>query len=306
MRRIAWLCASFLSLGTLQAVSAQSSHLSDLERAAPAVTGDVVATGAADAWRALWTVPAASPSLRGVLIGLEQNEFGSVTTVSAAARLKLGVLWQLQFAQAQVSDVIDPELLAQYPELAALRAMARFVAVDGVQTFGRTTISAGLRREYDELLGVHASGLTARSSLRVRVGHRTAIAGVIDRAVSSGLGTPASGTAQIAISHDVVTKAGRIQLDAGGRTGRLRQSEISETEYALGATLSVQDMLSINAGAGSGRLSQGPWTWRATLGVSIALGSVGAYFRYGFKPEGRGSSKAVAVTYTRPDPAHPN
>lgn len=299
MRRTAWLCASLLSLGTATAVRAQSSHLSDLERAAPAATGDAVATGAAGAWLALWTVPAAAPSLRGVMIGLEQNEFGSVTTLLAAARLKLGVLWQLQFAQAQVSDVIDPDLLAQYPELAALQVMARFVAVDGVQTLGRTTVSAGLRQEYDELLGVEASGLTARSSVRVRVGHRTAIAGVIDRALSSGLGTPADGRLQIAVSQDVVTRAGRIQLDAGARVGRLRQSEISQTEYALGGTLAIQNIISINATAGSARLSQGPWNWRAALGMSIALGSVGAHFRYGFKPEGRGSSKAAAVTYTR-------
>jgi hypothetical protein len=150
-----------------------------------------VATGAAGAWRALWTVPAAAPSLRGVLVGLEQNQFGSVTTMLAAARFKVGVLWQLQFAQSQVSDVIDPELIAQYPELATLRVMARFVAIDGVQTFGRTTVSAGLRHEDDELLGVRASGVTARSSVRVPLGRRTAVAGVIDRRVAFRPAPPA-------------------------------------------------------------------------------------------------------------------
>ena len=73
MRPAAWLCASLLSLGALNAARAQSSHLSDLERAAPAATGDAVATGAAGEWRALWTVPAAAPSLRGVLVGLEEE-----------------------------------------------------------------------------------------------------------------------------------------------------------------------------------------------------------------------------------------
>jgi hypothetical protein len=300
VRRTAWLYASFLALGAPHTVWAQSTNLSDLERVAPAATGDAVATGAASAWRALWTVPAAGPSLHGLIIGFEQNEFGSVTTVLGAARFKLGVLWQLQFAQAQVSGVIDPELLAQYPDLATLRVMARFVSVDGVHTLGRTTVSAGLRQEYDELLGVSASGVTARSAVRVRLGRRTAIAGVIDRALSSSLGTPASGRAQIAVSQDVVTAAGRVQLDAGARVGRLRESEISEAEYALGATWSIHDVMSINATAGSDRLSQGPWTWRASLGVGIALGSVGAHFRYGFKPDGRGASRAVAVTYTRP------
>jgi hypothetical protein len=237
------------------------------------------------------------------MIGFEQNAFGSVTTVLGAARFRLGVLWQLQYAQAQVSGVIDPDLLAQYPELATLRVMARFVSLDGVHTVGRTTVSAGLREESDELLGVSASGVTARSSVRLRLGYRTAIAGVFDRALSSGLGTPADGRVQIAVSQDVVTGAGRLQLDAGARMGRLRQSEISETEYALGATLSIQDIMSINATAGSDRLSQGPWTWRAALGVSIALGSVGAHFRYGFKPDGRGASRAMAFTYTRRDPA---
>jgi hypothetical protein len=301
VRRTAWLCASLLSLVTLKAVQAQSTHLSDLERAVPASTPDGVATGAAGAWRALWTVPAAAPSLRGVLVGLEQNQFGSVTTMLAAARLKVGVLWQLQFAQSQVSDVIDPELIAQYPELATLRVMARFVAIDGVQTFGRTTVSAGLRHEDDELLGVRASGVTARSSVRVRLARRTALAGVIERAVSSGLGTPADARAQIAVNQDVVTKAGPLQLGAGARVGRLRESETSTTEYALGASLSIQGIMSINASAGSGRLSQGPWTWRAALGVGIALGSVGAHFRYGFRPEGRGATQAVAVTYSRRD-----
>jgi hypothetical protein len=240
-----------------------------------------------------------------VLLGLEQNQFGGVTTMLAAARLKVGVLWQLQFAQSQVSDVIDPELIAQYPELATLRVMARFVAIDGVQTFGRTTVSAGVRHEDDELLGVRASGVTARSSVRVRLGRRTALAGVIDRAVSSGLGTPADGRAQIAVTRDVGTKAGPLQLDAGARVGRLRESELSATEYAFGASLSIRGIMTINASAGSGRLSQGPWTWRGALGVGIALGSVGADFRYRFRPEGRGATQAVAVTYTRRDSTTP-
>ncbi len=299
MRRTAWLCASLLSLGTLNAVRAQSTHLSDLEQATPAATGDAVASGAAGAWRALWTVPSAAPSLRGVLLGVEHNEFGSVTTILAAARFKVGVLWQLQFAQSQVSDVIDPDLIAQYPDLAALRVVARFVAVDGVHTLGRTTVSAGLRQEYDELLGVRARGVTARSSIRVRVGRRTALAGVIDRAWSSGLGAPADARLQIAVSQDVITKAGRVQFNAGARVGRLRASETSETALALGTTLIVQDILSINTSAGSERLSQGPWTWRGTLGISVALGSLGAHFRYNFRPEGRGSSRAVAVTYSQ-------
>jgi hypothetical protein len=299
VRRTAWLCASLLSLGTLNAVRAQSTHLSDLEQATPAATGDAVASGAAGAWRALWTVPSAAPSLRGVLLGVEHNEFGSVTTILAAARFKVGVLWQLQFAQSQVSDVIDPDLIAQYPDLAALRVVARFVAVDGVHTLGRTTVSAGLRQEYDELLGVRARGVTARSSIRVRVGRRTALAGVIDRAWSSGLGAPADARLQIAVSQDVITKAGRVQFNAGARVGRLRASETSETALALGTTLIVQDILSINTSAGSERLSQGPWTWRGTLGISVALGSLGAHFRYNFRPEGRGSSRAVAVTYSQ-------
>src|SRR5258706_3234912 len=109
--------------------------------------------------------------------------------------------------------------------------MARFVSGDGVQTLGRTNVSAGLGQEYDELLGVRASGVTARSSVRLRVGHRTAIAGAFDRAMSSSLGTPAAGRLQIAVSQDVVTRAGRLQLHGGARLGRLRQSEISETEY---------------------------------------------------------------------------
>jgi hypothetical protein len=301
VRRTAWLFASFLALGAPKTVRSQSTNLSDLERVSPAATGDAVATGAASAWRSLWTVPAAAPTLHGVILGFEDNAFGSVTTVLGAARFKIGVLWQLQFAQAQVSGVIDPDLLAQYPELATLRVMARFVSLDGVHTLGRTTVSAGFRQESDELLGVRASGVTARSSVRLRVGYHTAIAGVFDRALSSGLGTPADGRVQVAVSQDLVTRAGRLQLDAGARMGRLRQSEISETELALGATLSIQDIMSINATAGSDRLSQGPWTWRAALGVSIALGSVGAHFRYGFKPDGRGASRAMAVTYTRRD-----
>jgi hypothetical protein len=235
-----------------------------------------------------------------VIVGLEQNEFGGVTTMLAAARLHLGVFWQLQFAQSQVSDVIDPELIAQYPELGALRVMARFVAIDGVHTLGRTTVSAGLRQEYDELLGVSASGVTARSSVRVRVGRGTTLAGVIDRAWSSSLGAPADARAQIAVSQDAVTKAGRVQLNAGARVGRLRDSEISETAFALGVTLSVHDLVSINASTGAGRLAQRPWTSRAAFGVGIELGSVGAHFRRSFRPEGRGSSQAVAVTYTRP------
>lgn len=298
MRRAAWLSASLLALGTRE-LCAQSSHLSELERATPAATGDAVATGAAGAWRALWTVPAASPSLRGLLVGLEHNAFGSVTTVLAAARFKAGVLWQLQFAESRVSDVVDPGLIAQYPELAGLKVMARFVAIDGVHTLGRTTLSAGVRREYDELLGVRASGTTGRGAVVVRLGRRTALAGAVDRAWPSSLGTPAGGRAQIAVSRDAVTRAGPVQLNAGARVGRLRASEPSETALGVGATLSVQGLVVISANGGAGRFSQGPWTWRAAFGVGIDLGTLGAHFRYSAKPEGRGSSRAVALTYTR-------
>lgn len=306
MRPAAWLCASLLSLGPLNAARAQSSHLSDLERAAPAATGDVVATGAAGEWRAVWTVPAAAPSLRGVLVGLENNEFGSVTTVLALARLKLGILWQLQFAESHVSDVVDPELIVQYPELGDLQVMARFIAIDGVHTLGRTTFSAGVRQEYDELLGVEAHGLTARGSLLFRLGPHTAFAGVVDRALSSGLGTPVDARVLLAVGQEVPTKLGRFQFNAGGRVGRLRALEISETALGLGATVSIKDILSVNAGAGTAQLSQGPWTWHAALGVGIELGVLGAHFRYHFRPEGRGTSRAVAVTYTRHDRTAPD
>jgi hypothetical protein len=235
-------------------------------------------------------------------MGLEQNEFGGVTTVLAATRFKVGLLWQLQFAQSQVSNVIDPDLIAQYPDLAALRVMAQFVAIDGVHTVGRTTLSAGLRQDYDELLGVRTSGGAARGSARVRLGPHTALAGVIDRAWASSLGQPAAGRMQVAASHEVITKAGRVQFNAGARVGRLREAELTETALAAGTMFTFQDVLSINAGARSERVSQGPWTWRATLGVGVALGSVGAHFRYNFRPEGRGSSKAGALTYTRDTP----
>lgn len=309
MRRAAWLCASLLSLSTLKAVRAQSSHLSDLERAAPATTGDPVATAAAGAWRAVWTVPAAAPSLRGVLVGLEQNEFGSVATILVAARFNLGLLWQLEFAESHVGDVIDQELLVQYPELAGLRVMARFLGVDGMHTLGRTTISAGVRQEYDELLGVEANGVTARGALRFRLGRRAALAGVFDRAVSSGLGDPAAGRLQVGLYHDTDFKSGRIQVAAGARVGRLRESEYSETSLALGTILSIRDIVSVNATAGSGQLSDGPWAWHAAFGVGIELASVGAHFRYIFKPEGRGATRAVAFTYshyesTLPDSSH--
>jgi hypothetical protein len=234
-----------------------------------------------------------------MLVGLEQNEFGGTTTVLAAARFRLGVLWQLQFAQASLSDVIDADLIAQYPELAELRVFARTIGLDGVRTLGRTTLSAGVRHETDELLGVRASGVTTRGAVRIRLGRSTALAGVVDRAWPSGLGTPADARAQLAVSQDALTKAGRLQFNAGVRAGRLRQSESSETAFALGATLSVRDVVSVNTSAGSGRFAQGPWTWGAAFRVSIELGSVGAHFRYSFRPDGRGALRAVAVTYTQ-------
>jgi hypothetical protein len=306
VRRAAWLCASLLSLGPLRPVRAQSSHLSDLERAVPATTGDAVAYGAAGEWRALWIVPAAAPSLRGVLVGAEKNDFGGVATVLTAARVKLGLLWQLQFAESHVSDVIDADLIAQYPDLAGLAVMARFFSIDGLHTVGRTTLSAGVREEYDELLGVRASGATARGSVHLRLGQHTAVAGVVDRAVSSGLGTPADARAPFALSQGAVTQAGLLEVNAGARVGRLREREFSETALALGARLSVKNIVSLNVNAGSGRVSDGPWIWHGAVGVGVDLASLGAYFRYNFMPEGRGATRAGAVTFTRRDPTPPD
>ena len=143
---------------------------------------------------------------------------------------------------------------------------------------------------------MQANGLTARGSLLFRLGHHTTLAGVIDRALSSGLGTSADARVQLAVSREALTTLGRFQLNAGGRVGRLRELEASEPMLALGATLSVKDILSVNASAGTGQLSQGPWTWHAAFGVGIELGTLGAHFRYNFRPEGRGASRAVAVT----------
>ncbi len=163
-------------------------------------------------------------------------------------------------------------------------------------------MSAGLRHEYDELLGVSDSGVTARGAVHIRMGRHTAVASVVDRAWSSDLGTPADVRAQIAVSHDVVTTAARFQLNAGARMGRLREAEPNQIEFAFGTTLSFHDIVFINATAGSGRLAQGPWARRAAFGMGIALGSVGAHYRYGVRPEGRGSTKAFAFTYTRRNP----
>jgi hypothetical protein len=191
-------------------------------------------------------------------------------------------------------------------ELGELRVMGRFAAIDALHTLGRTTFSAGFRREYDELLGVSSSGSTARGSLHYQLGRNTAVAGVVERALTSGLGEPADARAQFAIRQDAVTKAGRLQLNLGARVGRLREREISETSVAFGTTLLVKDIVSVNANAGSTRFSEGPWFWHAAFGAGIELASLGAYFRYTFRPEGRGSTRAVAITYTRHDPGPPH
>jgi len=280
--------------------TAQSSHLTRLESAVPAFTPDPVSAVAIGGWSSAWLAPAAGHDATGALLGLEHAGFASVTTAFAAARVRFGPVWQLSFAQTRVSDLFDDALLAEFPELATLRAAATQVGLDAVLPFGAAGAAGlGLIHEREEFLGDESRAWRLRFSgagprlLGVRS------AATVERMVSGGGQETAAGRLRIGLSRRIGSGPIGAELSVGAAKGALWAVERDGWQVASSLRVVVADLVRVSGSLGAERDPYGAegWLGFVAFAVGVSLGSVGADLRRGGRASAEAAPTAVSIVY---------
>ncbi len=279
------------ALGLVRPLAGQSTHLAELERKAPAISVESAGAVAVGGWASAWLAPAAGGRATGVLIGVEHNGFAAVTSMMAAARFRLGPMWQLTVAQTSVKDLFDATLLDQYPGLAQLGASATQLGADVIFGPGMFSVSLGWRYERDELLGDAASAWLARGSAAARLplGFRLSLSA--ERAMSTA-GMPAgTGRAAMGVARHIRANrfslawgAGVIADDAWSR-GRGRRV------IATSVRSTLADLVSFSVAVGTERdpFASDGWLGFLAFGLGLNVGTWSADFRHG----GPGTTQAA-------------
>ncbi|HEX9727413.1 MAG TPA: hypothetical protein VGA37_02775 [Gemmatimonadales bacterium] len=287
------------------ALAAQSSHLTLLERSAPASAVEPVSVVAGDGWLAAWLAPAAGGRSTGLLAGIEHNGFAALTTVLVAARFHAGPSWQISFAQTSVKDLFDPALVEQYPGLAALGASATQVAADAVKRLGPAFLSVGARYERDELLGDATTAWLARASAATPfvLGVRAAV--VVEHPLNGT--TVSAGATRLTAGLARSFTVGRVGLDwgAGASLGDVWALGRARRLLATSLRLSLLDLVSLSAGVGTERdpFGSGDWLGYAAFGLGVRVGGFGADLRRGGPADALASPMAVSLLWEpRPRP----
>jgi hypothetical protein len=279
--------------------AAQSSHLTRLETAAPAVAPDPVSGIAADGWVGAWLAPAAGRNVTGVLVGLEHAGFAAVTTVFAAARIRQGMVWQLSVAQTRVTDLFDDALLAQFPELSTLRASATQIGLDAVLPLGGAALGLGVLHEREEFLGDASRAWRVRGSAAGprALGIRTAA--VFERVVSGGGPAAGPGRVRVGAARPFGSRPVAVTLGLGLAGGALWAAESGRWQAAASVRVTVLELLSVSGALGAERdpFGAGGWLGFAALGVGVSLGPVGADVRRGGLGAADAAPMAVSVIY---------
>jgi hypothetical protein len=281
---------------------AQSSHLLALESSAPATTPDPVSALALHGWAGLWANPAADPHATGIVAGLERNAFGGVRTLLAQAAFHAGPLWSVAIAQSTVSDLFDPDLIAQDPTLDQLRATALTAAVDAaLPVVGSVTASAGMRLERDELLGASRHQWVAKLGGAADLPLGLRLGGTFERGMGGNAGTMAGGRLRAALARTWSGGFLSTSLGLGAELGGLwRQTRDAS---GISASLTVQLARTLTLGGSIGRerdlYSAGGWVGRSAFWVGVGVGRVSTQLRVASQPGDAGSALAVAAAITR-------
>ena len=288
-----------LLVGTA-AARAQSSHLTRLETAVPALAPDPVSAVAAGGWTSAWLSPAAGRNASGVLVGLEHSGFAAVTTVFAAGRFHYGLVWQLSFAQTSVTDLFDDALLADYPELSTLRASATQIGLDAVLPLGSgPAVGLGVLYEREDFLGdaSRAWRLRASSAGPSVLGIRSAA--VWERVVFGGGRRAGVGRVRMGLARTFGARVIAVDLGAGTVLGRLWAAEPAGWQVASSVRVTVLNLLSLSASFGAERdgFGDGGWLGFAAFGVGLSLGVVAADFRHGGLTAAEAAPTAVSLRY---------
>lgn len=284
------------------AVAAQSSHLALLELSAPAVSTDPVAEAAIPGWASAWQVPAAAGGVRGVVLGYQNTSFSSVSTIYALARFRIGALWQVGLAETQVNDLFDPDLLAQYPDLATLHVSAAQAVADVVtpSVFRVLTVSGGVVAERDELLGDARTDVLARMSGRVALPASIRVSVALSR-VAVGRNTFA-GPGRIVAGISDALQLGRSALTAGlgYADGELWHGSPAGRQFTGTLAIDFANVLRASVAGGFQRpsIGAGGWSHFLAIGLGVNAGTLGADFRYGGPVDGQARPLAFSAEWS--------
>lgn len=281
-------------------VPAQSSHLTRLENAVPALAPDPLSPIATGGWVGVWLAPAAGHGATGAIVGLEHAGFAGLTTVFAAVRVHRALVWQVAFAQTRVTDLFDDALLAEYPELSTLRASATLLGLDAVLPLtGTAAIGLGVLQEREEFLG------DASRSWRVRAsatgppigGIRPAV--TLERVVAGGGSAAGPGRVRVGIARSLGAGRVGVAFGLGAAGGALWAVESGRWQVASSLRVTVLDLLSVSGALGAERdpYGDGGWLGFAAFGVGLTVGPLGADVRRGGLAAPDAAPMAVSLTY---------
>jgi hypothetical protein len=257
----------------------QSTHLILLETSSPATSPEPLTSLASRGWAALWANPSADVALRGVALGAERNSFGAVRTVFAQAAFRAGARWSVSAAQTSVSDLFDPELVAQDPTLADLRATAMALGVDAaVLLRGYTGASAGVRLETDDLLGDVRRAAFARAGVGTRLALGVRLAATLERHVTGNVGPVGPGRALLGLGRRWSGRSGALSVGLGAEAGGLWRATRHHRAAAVGLAVTLRNVLGGGASYRRERDIFAPSEWQGAtacwLGLSVSRFSV--------------------------------
>jgi hypothetical protein len=302
VRRRALLLVLAALITGAPAAHAQSTHLLALESAAPATTPDAVSALARRGWAGLWVNPAADLRATGALAGLERNAFGGVRTLLALAAFRAGPRWSVSLAQSTVSDLFDPDLIAQDPTLNDLRATALSAGADAAVGLGRgLAVSAGFRLDRDELLGVSRHEWIARMGTVAELPLGVRLGGTLERAAGGNAGTMGLGRMRAGLARSWTRGALVATLGAGAEAGGVWRA--TRDSRAASGSFAVELARTVTLGGSLGRerdlYSAGGWVGRSAFWVGVAVSRVSVQLRVASQPGEAGSALAVAAALTR-------
>jgi len=298
-------CSSSLALlAALAAASgaeAQSSHLTRLELAAPAIAPDPVSALAVGGWTSAWLAPAAGGDVTGALVGLEHSGFASMTTALAAVRLHAGPVWQLSFAQSRVTDLFDDALLAQFPELSTLRAAATHLGLDAALPlrYG-AAVALGARYERDEFLGDAATIWLARLSATGPTVLGVKSAATVERVIAGGTSDKGPGRVRVGLAREFGTNRLGFTLGLGALFGDVWSVESGQSRVAGSIRVSLLKLVTLSGALGAERDPFGAapgWLGFAAFGLGLRLGPAGADLRRGDVGASDALPTAVSLVY---------
>jgi hypothetical protein len=199
-----------------------------------------------------------------------------------------------------VTDLFDDALLAEFPELATLRAAATQLGLDAVLPFGASAAAGlGVLHEREEFLGDGSRAWRLRIS-----GAGPGVLGIrsaatFERVLATGGHATAAGRLRIGLSRRVGSGPVGADLSLGAVTGALWAAESGGWQLAASLRAVVLDLVRVSGSLGAERDPYGSdgWLGFVAFAVGLSVGSFGADLRHGGRGSPEAAPTAVSVLY---------